>query len=208
MGQKINPKTLRLPQNKNWGSRWFSKRNYPQLALEDLNIRKLIKEKYSLATIENIVIERERAGDIKVIIYTPKPGVLIGRSGKGTEELKAFLDKRLNKKTKIEIFEVDSPETRAQIIAENIAYQISKRVSYRRAINMAIEKAKERKVLGIKIAIAGRLGGLEIARRENFIYGSVPSQTLKSKIDFAKVDAYTKYGIIGIKVWVYKGEKE
>ena len=118
------------------------------------------------------------------------------------------MDKRLNKKTKIEVFEVDSPESRSQIIAENIAYQISKRISYRRAINMAIEKAKGAGIVGIKITIAGRLGGLEIARKENFIFGSVPSQTLKAKIDFAKVDAHTKFGIIGIKVWIYKGEKD
>jgi len=208
VGQKINPKSLRLEINKKWQSKWFARKDYPKMILEDLNIRKLIKEKYGLGTIEKIEIERERGGDLKIIITTPKPGVLIGRSGKGTEELKNYLEKNIQKKIKIDILETESPETSAQLIAENIAYQISKRVSYRREINMEIERAKENKAAGIKIAISGRLGGVEIARREKYGYGSVPTQTLKSEIDFAQVDAYTKYGIIGIKVWVYMGEKE
>jgi len=206
MGQKINPESLRLVQNKKWKSKWFSKRNYPQMIIQDLYIRKEIKDKFNPGTIESIEIERERGGDIKVLIYTPKPGVLIGRSGKGIEELKNFLEKRMKNKVKIEIFEVDKPETRAQLIAENIGYQIAKRVSYRRAINMAIEKAKEMGVIGIKIIISGRLGGVEISRREKFGSGSVPTQTLKSEINFGKFDAYTKYGIIGIKVWIFKKE--
>ena len=206
MGQKINPKSLRLVQTKNWCSKWFSKKKYPEMAFEDLTIRKQILERFLPGTIESIEIERERGGDIRVLIHTPKPGVLIGRSGKGIEELKNFVEKRIQKKVKIEVIEVDRPETIAQIVAENIGHQISKRVSYRRAVNMAMGRAKDAGVSGIKITIAGRLGGVEIARRENFITGSVPSQTLRFEIDFAKVDAHTKYGIIGIKVWIYKGK--
>jgi small subunit ribosomal protein S3 len=206
MGQKVNPNSYRLQINKNWGSRWFSKREYPKMTMEDFNIRKLVKAKYNLGTIEKIEIERERGGDVKVIIKTPKPGIIIGRNGQGSEDLKKYLEDELHLKIKIEVFEVSSPETSAQIIGENIAYQIAKRISYRRAINMAIEKAKDNKVSGIKITISGRLGGVEIARRESFSFGSIPTQVLKSVIDYAKVDALTKYGIIGIKIWVYMGE--
>lgn len=205
MGQKINPKSLRLVQNKNWQSKWFSKKDYPKMAFEDLNIRNHILEKFLPGTIESIGIERERGEDIKILINTPRPGVLIGRSGRGTEELKNFIEKRIGKKVKIEILEVDKPEIRTRIVAENIAHQISRRISYRRAVNMAIERAKEAGVSGIKVTVSGRLGGVEIARKENFISGSVPTQTLKADIDFAKVDAHTKYGMIGVKVWIYKG---
>ncbi|HLC38641.1 MAG TPA: 30S ribosomal protein S3 [Patescibacteria group bacterium] len=208
MGQKVNPESLRLPLNKNWHSKWYSKKNYPQIVMEDLNIRKEIKAKFSLGTIELIEIVRERGGDIKILIYTPKPGVLIGRSGKGTEDLKNYLDKKIGKKVKIEIFEVHDPDTRAQIIAENIAFQLARRVAYRRAVNMAIERAKDAGAIGIKIEIGGRLNGAEIARREKFGSGSIPTQTLKIPLDFAKVDAFTKYGTIGIKVWVYKKIEE
>lgn len=203
MGQKISPISLRLPQTKNWKSKWFSKKNYPKMVLGDLNIRKQILTKFLPGTIESIEIERERGGEIKIIIRTPRPGVLIGRNGKGIDDLKNFIEKIIKNRVKIEVFEIDKPEIRAQIVAENIGHQISKRVSYRRAINIAMERAREAGALGIKITIAGRLGGLEIARRENFISGSVPTQTLKINIDYAKVDAHTKFGIIGIKVWIY-----
>jgi len=205
MGQKINPQSLRLAKNKNWDSNWFSKKDYANNILEDFTIRKDVVAKFPPATIESIKINRERGGDVRVLIYTPKPGILIGKSGKGIEELKNYLEKRINRKIKIEIFEINNPETSAQIVAENIAYQLAKRVSWRRAINMAIQKAKDARARGIKITVSGRLGGVEIARRENFISGSVPTQTLKSEIDFAKVDSFTKFGTIGIKVWIYKG---
>ncbi len=206
MGQKISPKSLRLAQTKDWSSKWFSKKQYPEMVFEDFNIRKQILGKFLPGTIKSIEIERERGGDIRILVHTPKPGVLIGRSGKGIEELKNFIEKRVKNKVKIEVIEVEQPETIAQIVAENIAHQISRRVSYRRAVNMAMGRAKDGGVSGIKITISGRLGGVEIARRENFISGSVPSQTLRSEIDYAKVDAHTKYGTIGIKVWIYKGK--
>ena len=149
-------------------------------------------------------IDRKRGSDILVSIFTSKPGVLIGRSGKGIEELKNFLKKRIKKNIKLEVFEVSDPDARAQLIAENIAWQIKKRIAYKRTAKFAIDKAQKAGVLGIKIVISGRLGGVEIARREIFSWGSIPTQTLRANIDFAKFDANTKFGVIGIKVWIHK----
>lgn len=206
MGQKISPISLRLGLKKDWKSKWFSQKEYALQIKEDEQIRNLIRSRFSLGTLGLIEIERDR-GEVKVKIHTAKPGVVIGRSGKGTEELKNFLEKKVGKKINIEIFEIDKPTLVAQIIAENMAYQIEKRVAYRRAAKLAIDRAIEAGAKGIKVTISGRLGGVEIARKETLIAGSIPTQTLRADIDFAKVDAKTTYGVIGVKVWIYKGER-
>lgn len=204
MGQKISSVSLRLPLSKDWKSKWFSKKDYPVLILEDFQIRKSLKSRFPLATISKIEIDRKRGGDISIAIYTSKPGILIGRSGKGIEDLKNFLEKRINKKIKLEVFEIKEPDSDTVLVAENIAWQISRRVAYKRAIKAAIDRAQKAKVLGIKITVSGRLQGAEIARTETLSFGSIPSQTLRAPVDFAAVDALTKFGVIGIKVWIYK----
>jgi small subunit ribosomal protein S3 len=206
MGHKVNPLSLRLLINKNWRSNWINTKKYAQFVEEDFLIRKMIRTRYPLGTIGLIRINRDRA-ETKIIIETAKPGIIIGRNGQGIEELKLMLLKKFQKKFALEAFEIQKPEIDAQIVAENIAFQIEKRVAYRKAVKQAIERALKAGALGFKSVVAGRLNGAEIARREKFAQGSVPSQTLRADIDFAKVVAFTKFGTIGIKVWIYKGEK-
>jgi len=217
MGQKVNPKSLRLIINKDWQSKWFGKRNFGENISQDLEIRKAIRKKYGLmAGIGRIEILRDPES-VTVNIYTSKPGVLIGRSGQGINELKnyiigfvpSFRTAPSNKlpKIKIEIIEIKNPEINAQLIAENIAIQIEKRISYKRAIKQAIAKAMEAKAKGIKIQVGGRLGGADIARSEKYGEKSVPLGRLRADIDFGTATALTTYGTIGVKVWIYKGEK-
>lgn len=223
MGQKVNPISFRLPIQKNWQSKWINTKNFAFFLAQDITIRKKIMEKLGTnAGIEKIEIERN-PHETTIDIYTAKPGVIIGRSGQGVNNLTDFLSKEINKikiknfafkslskkdmsnKIKINIIEVKNPEASAVLIAQTIAQRLEKRVAYRRAVKMAIEKAMQNKeVKGIKIAVSGRLGGVEIARQEKFIEGSIPLSTLRSKIDYAFVNAFTTYGTIGIKVWVYR----
>lgn len=210
MGHKVNPISFRLGINKNWQSNWYAdKKQYGKNLAEDLLIRKTILKKLGRAAgISNIKIKRS-SDKIEIIINSGRPGVIIGRSGQGVEELKRILEKDLNgKKIAIEIVEIKRTEVSAALVAQQIAYQIEKRYPYKRAIRQAVEKVMTNsEVKGIKINISGRLGGAEIARVEKSSRGLIPLATLRSDIDYAFEEAYTSYGVIGIKTWIYKGEK-
>jgi len=209
MGHKVHPEGLRLGITKTWKSRWLAKKNFKDLLFEDRNIRKYIKEKLSNAGISKIEIER--AGQKAILkIFTSKPGMIIGRKGTEVEDLKKELEKITGKQMLIEPVEIQRPETEAQLVAENIAQQLEKRISYRRAMKKSIQTAMESEsggAQGIRICCAGRLGGAEIARTEWYVEGRVPLQTLRADINFGTATAHTTYGCIGVKVWIFKGEK-
>jgi small subunit ribosomal protein S3 len=208
MGQKVHPEGLRLGIIKDWKSKWVAGKNFKDILLEDVKIRKFIKDRLYNAGISKIEIER--AGNKAIVkIYTAKPGMIIGKKGIEVEEIRKELEKMTGKQILIEPREVQKPEIEAQLIAENIAQQIEKRVSYRRAMKKAIQTAMsaEAGAHGIKVCVAGRLQGAEIARTEWYVEGRVPLQTLRADIDFGFAIAKTTYGTIGVKVWVFKGEK-
>jgi len=214
MAQKINPKSYRIGITENWHSRWFNVKNLPKLLEEDYQIRKFIQEKAKSAKIEKVEIER-KASDIKVIIYTARPGLLIGKQGSGIESLQKGLRKilKLDKNTQarlnLVIEEVKHPEISAQIVAQNIAEDIEKRVPYRRALKQHLSKIMQHKeVLGAKVMASGRLDGVEIAREEWLKEGKLPLSTLRANIDYGFSEAHCTYGVVGIKVWIYKGEKQ
>jgi len=217
MGQKVNPFSLRLTINKNWKSKWFGKNQFADFISSDLAIRQAITKKFGKsAGIAKTEILRDHEA-ITINLYTSKPGVLIGRSGQGIVDLKAYLVKHVEKfrtansnklpKIKLEIIEIKNPEANAQLAAESIAIQLEKRIMYKRAVKQAIAKAMEAKVKGIKIKVGGRLNGAEIARSESYGESSVPLGRLRADIDFGQATAHTTYGTIGIKVWIYKGDK-
>lgn len=206
MGQKVNPKSMRLKINETWKSLWFDKHNYADKLISDLKIRKLLEERLKDASVSDIYIKRD-ANKVIIDIHSGRPGVIIGRGGAGTDELKKLLSKHLTSRFQINIVEVKKADADASIIAQNVANQIEKRIPFRRAIRSSIEKAKESGVLGIKILASGRLNGADIARSEKAIYGTVPLSTFKSNIEYKHIQAHTTFGVIGIKVWVYKGEK-
>lgn len=205
MGQKVNPQSYRLINTKKWLSRWFDPKNMRANIIEDIRIREALFNKYGpSAGIASIEIERDKTA-MTVFIHTAKPGILIGRSGKGIEELRAFLDQKFRKQIKTEIVEVKKSDTDAMVIAQSIGHQIERRINYRRAGKQAIEKAMQSGAKGIKIIISGRLRGAEIARTESFNQGLVPLANLRSDIQYGLYHAKTTYGVIGVKVWVYKG---
>ncbi len=204
MGHKVNPTSFRLPLNLNWKSKWFSDKNYAELLHADLAIRKFTDKRYKNAGIESVIIERG-TNEISVTIHTAKPGLIIGRSGVGATELKVALEKIAGGRVRLNIEEVKKADGSASLVAQNIAGQIERRVSYRRAMRQAIEKAMATGVKGIKISLSGRLNGAEIARNEKMGQGSVTLATLRSDIDYAQVDAFTTFGVIGVKVWINKG---
>lgn len=206
MGQKVNPHGLRVGVIKDWDSRWFAnKKEFGTLLLEDHNIRKSLKSKLYTAGISKIEIERA-ANKIKLNIHVAKPGMVIGRGGAGIEELKSQIEKSTKKNVSINISEIKNPERDAQLIAENIALAIEKRVAFRRAMKQAIQRAMKSGVKGIKVSSSGRLGGAEMARTEGYSEGNVPLQTLRADIAYGFAEANTTYGKTGIKVWVYNGE--
>lgn len=207
MGQKVNPKSIRLKINENWQSRWFSKQNYADNLIADLKIREILSKRLKDASVSEIIISRD-ANKITIDIRSGRPGVIIGRGGTGTDELKKLLKKYVSNRLQINIVEIKKPDTDAAIIAQNIASQIEKRMPFRRAMKQAIEKAREAGVMGIKVLVAGRLNGADIARSEKAMHGTVPLSTFKSSIQYKQVTAKTTYGDIGVKVWVYNGEKE
>lgn len=217
MGHKVNPFSWRLPNNKNWKSKWFGKNNFAKFISEDLAIREAIIKKYNKSAGINVVEILRDHESITINLYTSKPGIVIGRSGQGMVDLRAFIFKNVpafrnipsNKqpKIKIEIIEIRNPEVQAKLVAENIALQIEKRIMYKRAAKQAIAKAMEAKAKGIKVKIAGRLNGAEIARSEKYGASSVPLGRLRADIDYGFAEAMTTYGTIGIKVWIYKGDK-
>jgi len=204
VGQKTHPIGFRLGVNKTWNSRWFSVREYVRFLHEDLKLRSFLKDKVRHAGISRIDIERV-ANKAKINIHTARPGIVIGKKGTGIDQLRGEAQKLSKSEVFINIMEVRKAEADAQLIAENIADQLEKRVAFRRAMKKAMSQAFKFGVSGIKIQCAGRLGGAEIARTERYAEGSVPLHTLRADIDYGFAEAYTTYGQIGIKVWVYKG---
>ena len=207
MGQKVNPHGLRVSVIKDWDSRWFTtdKKEFGALLLEDHNIRKFLKNKLYSAGVAKIEIERS-ANKIKLDLHVAKPGVVIGRAGAGIEALKAELEKMTKKNIIVNIVEVKAIDKNAQLVAENIALAIERRVAFRRAMKQAVQRALKAGAKGIKVAASGRLGGAEMARTEGYSEGNVPLQTLRSDIDYGFAEADTTYGKIGIKVWICNGE--
>lgn len=205
MGQKVNPHGLRVGIIKDWDSRWYSDKNFDELLVEDFNIRKYIKKVLYTASISKIEIERA-ANRIRVTINTAKPGMVIGKGGSGVEKLKKDLEDMTSKQVSINVVEVKNPDIDAQLIAENIASQLERRISFRRAMKQSISRALRSGAKGIKTMVSGRLGGAEIARTERYHEGTIPLQTLRADIDYGFAEAHTTYGRIGVKVWVYKGE--
>jgi small subunit ribosomal protein S3 len=205
MGQKVNPFGFRLGYNKNWQSRWYSKKEYPTFVREDHTIRKHVKKLLFAAGISRIEIERP--GDkVRLILSTARPGIVIGRKGVEIEKLRADLRKEFKREFAIEVNEIRRPEIEAQLVAENVAQQLERRVAFRRAMKRTVSMARKFGAEGIKIGCAGRLAGAEIARSEWYRDGRVPLQTLRADIDFGYAEAATTYGIIGVKVWIFKGE--
>lgn len=209
MGQKVHPLALRLGYTKNWRSLWFAeRREYSKNIKEDFKIRQYIKEKFIQAAVSMIVIER-LAEQIKVRIHTARPGVIIGRRGADIDRLRAEL-KDITKKDMdkiiVDIQEIKNPNTDAQLVAQSVAFQLEKRVAFRRAMKRAIETSRASGAKGIKIRCAGRLGGAEMARTEKYHEGKVPLQTLRADIDYGFAEAKTTYGLLGVKVWIYKGD--
>lgn len=205
MGQKVHPLGFRLGYVKTWNSRWYAKKDYPQLLHEDLKIRGLVKEKLYHAGVSRIEIERS-GNQIKLYISTARPGIIIGRKGAEVDKLKAELEAMTKRQVQINIKEIRKPELDAQLVAENIAMQLEKRVSYRRAMKKAVAAALRLGALGIKVHCAGRLGGAEIARKEWYREGRVPLHTLRADIDYGLAESKTTYGRIGVKVWIYRGD--
>lgn len=208
MGQKVNPISMRLQVNKDWRSKWFAgKREYAKYLNDDLKTRRYIKKKLGLrAAINKVDIERS-PNLVTITIATAKAGVVIGRGGAGAQELKATIEKIYGVPTRINIEEVKKPELYAKLVAENIAHQIERRMSFRRAVKSSAQSTMRAGAKGIRIEVAGRLNGAEMSRREKEIQGSVPLHTLRADIDYAQVDAkFPGAGIIGVKVWIYKGE--
>lgn len=206
MGQKVNPHGLRVGIIKDWDTKWYSAdKSFGDLLVEDVKIRKYIKKKLYISGISRIEIERA-ANKIKVNISTAKPGLVIGKGGAGIEELRKELEAMTSKSVLLNISEVKNPELDAQLQAENIASQLEKRISFRRAMKQAMSRTMKLGAKGIKTACAGRLGGAEIARTEHYHEGTIPLQTLRADIDYGFAEADTTYGKIGVKVWIYKGE--
>ena len=205
MGQKVNPNGIRLGINKTWSSRWFSKSNYAKLLHEDLEIRKYVQGKLKSASISKITIERA-AKKLRLTIYSSRPGIIIGKKGADIESLKNMLTKMSNLEVFLDIKEVRKPEVEAKLVADNIASQLEKRISFRRAMKKAVQSSIRLGAKGVKVVCSGRLGGAEIARTEKYAEGSVPLHTLRSDIDYATSEAETTYGVCGIKVWINKGE--
>jgi len=207
MGQKVNPTSMRLQLNHDWSSKWFAdKKDYSKFLEQDLIVRKIIDKKIgSRASINRVEINRT-PNMVSVTISTAKAGIVIGKGGTGANELKAEIEKIYGIPTKINIEEIKKPDLFAKLLAQNIAYQLEKRVNFRRAIKSAAANAMKAGAKGVRVEVAGRLNGVEMSRREKEVSGSVPLHTLRANIDFAKVDAHTIAGIIGIKVWIYKGE--
>ncbi len=205
MGQKIHPHGLRVGIIKDWDSRWYSKKDFSDQLLEDFKIREYIKKKLFTSGISKIEIERA-ANRIRITINTAKPGMVIGRGGSGVDELKNELEKMTDKQVSINVIEIKNPDIDAQLVAENIASQLERRISFRRAMKQAISRALKSGAEGIKTMVSGRLGGTEIARSEMYHEGTIPLQTLRADIDYGFAEAHTTYGRIGVKVWIYKGE--
>ena len=206
MGQKVNPHGLRVGVIKDWDSRWYARNEkVGDLLVEDYNLRKELKKRLASAGVPKIEIERDNA-KVKIYVHCARPGVIIGKGGEEIEKLRAELEKKLGKSVALNIVEVKSVDTDAQLVAENIAQQLEKRIAFRRAMKNAMGRAMRGGALGIKVQASGRLNGAEIARTEHYHDGTIPLQTIRADIDYGFAEAATTYGRIGIKVWIYKGE--
>src|ERR671924_1975422 len=205
MGQKVHPYGFRLGYTKPWKSRWFVDRDYPKLLHEDVKLKDELKDKLKSAGVSSIEIERP-GNKLRIIIRTARPGIIIGRKGAEIDKLKQDLQKRTGRDVYIDIQEVHKPELDAQLVSESIALQLEKRVAFRRAMRKAVDSALRFGCKGIKVRVAGRLNGAEIARKEWYLQGRLPLQTLRAEIDFGFAQAYTTYGVIGVKCWIYQGE--
>ncbi|MCG2776991.1 MAG: 30S ribosomal protein S3 [Desulfobacterales bacterium] len=205
MGQKVHPIGFRLGVNRNWDSRWFARKEYSKFVLEDYNIRKFLKKRLFQAGVARIEIERA-ANKVRIRMYTARPGIVIGKKGVEIEKLKRELEKMINREIIIDIQEVRKAEVEAQLVAENVALQLVRRIAFRRAMKKSVTAALRFGAQGIKIACSGRLGGAEMARREWYREGRVPLHTLRADIDYGFAEARTTYGIIGVKVTIFKGE--
>ncbi len=205
MGQKVNPHGLRVGIIKDWDSKWYAEKDFADYLVEDYNIRKFLKKKLYAAGISKVEIERA-AGRVKVVVFTAKPGVVIGKGGAEIEKVKNELQKVVAGKLSIDIKEVKRPDKDAQLVAENIASQLENRVSFRRAMKSCMGRSMKTGIQGIKTCVSGRLGGADIARSEFYSEGTIPLQTLRADIDYGFAEADTTYGKVGVKVWIYKGE--
>jgi len=207
MGQKVNPHGLRVGIIKDWDTKWYAnKKDFSSFLIEDHNIRKYVKKKLFLSGVSKIEIERAANNRVKVNVYAAKPGMVIGKGGQGVEDLKKDIEKLTNKQAIVNVIEVKNPDVDAQLIAENIAFSLERRVSFRRAMKQAMQRAMRAGAKGIKVSTSGRLGGAEMARTEGYNQGNVPLHTLRADIDYGFHEADTTYGKLGVKVWVYKGE--
>ena len=205
MGQKVNPIGIRVGINRTWDSRWFSDRNYAERLIQDLKLREYIKEKLKAAGISKVLIERA-AKNTRVTVQTARPGVIIGKKGADIEKLRAVLSIHAGSEVALNIVVIRKPELDAQLVAEGIAQQLERRVSFRRAMKRSVQSALRLGALGVRICVAGRLGGTDIARSEWYREGRVPLHTLRADLDYGIAEATTTFGIIGVKVWIYKGD--
>ncbi len=206
MGQKVNPHGARVGVIFDWSTRWYAdKKDFADFLVEDHKIRETLKKRYYPPGISRIDIERS-AARMTINLFTGKPGMIIGRGGKGIEELKAMVEKMVGRPVTINVVEIKTPDTDAQLVAENIAQQLEKRISFRRALKQSIQRTMRAGAKGMKAAVSGRLGGADIARSEHYHEGSIPLQTLRANIDYGFAEAKTTYGRLGVKVWIYKGQ--
>lgn len=206
MGQKVNPHGLRVGIIRDWDSKWYAdKKNFNEFLLEDYKIREYCKKKLFISGISKTEIERA-ANKIKVTVFTAKPGMVIGRGGVGVEELRVAIEKLTKKSVVVNVEEIKVPDLDAQLVAENVASQLERRVTFRRAMKQVIQRTMRMGAKGIKTQVAGRLGGADMARTEGYSEGSIPLQTLRADIDYGFAEANTTYGKVGVKVWIYKGE--
>ncbi len=205
MGQKVNPHGLRVGVIKDWDSKWYAEGDFADYLVEDYKIREYLKKNLYAAGISKVEIERS-AGKVRATVFTSKPGIIIGKSGKDIEKTKAVLQRKTGKNIDIEIRQIKRPDMDAQLVAENIAQQLENRVSFRRAMKSAMQRTIKNGAKGIKASVSGRLGGADIARREFYSEGTIPLQTLRADIDYGFAEADTTYGKVGVKVWIYKGE--
>ena len=205
MGQKVNPHGIRLGIVKDWDARWYADKNFAQNLHEDIKIRDYLKKSLQTAGVPRVETERSK-NRLKLTIHTAKPGMVIGRGGSGIEQIKEGLKNLTEKRVDINIAEIKQPDLDATLVAENIAAQLERRIAFRRAMKQAVGRTMRLGAKGIKIAVSGRLGGAEIARRESYREGSIPLHTLRADIDYGTAEAHTTYGRIGIKVWIFKGE--
>ena len=206
MGQKVNPHGARVGVIMDWSGRWYAeKKDFANYLESDYRLRKMLQEKHNAAGISRIDIERS-AGKVAVTLFTAKPGVVIGKGGAGVEALKKEIEAFVGCPCSLNIMEVKNPEVDAQLVAENIAQQLERRISFRRAMKQSIQRAMKGGAKGIKTSVAGRLGGADIARKEGYHEGSIPLQTLRANIDYGFAEAKTTYGRLGVKVWIYKGQ--